>query len=762
MTREVILSIGVSVRLVASAQLSGVHTVGPGGDFPDLTAAVDASVAEGLSDSTTFVVWPGGEPIWPLTIGPIPGATAQSPLVIVSSSLDSTAIDIGTVRFEQTAHVIVDGFTISTTVDPEQAAVVFYRSQDVWLRRCRLLEVGVPDYDYFTGLIEFDLPWEGPAASHHLKRCSAISADVIVKSNGAYGNTTFDACILAGYFDMTAGHHRTFDDCDITSTYCDDVGTDHFRRCSIHSPSGVIRIKAQLIQDCEFTCTADLAAGQVFSNRMRNVEMIFGSQTLFVDNDVDTMNSSFAHYAKLIGNRFHGPVDSDGDHMQHYNNSFDAGLTIYNGPGQVVRYNNFAPGTELRTWYCGGQVEFNSLWHVRIEQPSITHLKGNNYAGSTNVDLYYMSFDERATFYDPAYVDTAGYWHATNSLLTGKSTLFGTYGQFDIDSVARSLPCDASANIICWGAMDMPDTLQVQCGDRIAPKICEGQDGLQLSPLPADGVIDEDVLALGTGFYLFMTDTNASALDSCWITYAPYPDGQTIQLYSYCGFPVDLNPSVPWFADSTLWSPTPLFEDAHDPYQVFSSDSSVLLTSTVYSAQCGELQQFFQVNISQAPLAWFSLEQFDDSVTFVAHEDCCDSIQWAFDDGTYSVEAATVHVYEEPGTYQVTLTCWVQGDSGVTYNYVVVQVDGILEVSASPLLLFPNPASDHVRIEWRSGPGAAVNVEVFDLLGRRVMDRTTDLPTDLELRGLGPGEYILQVRAKDRAARVPLIIGAGP
>lgn len=740
---------------LAWSQLAGTYTVGVGGDFEDIGVAVQAAVSDGLADSTLFLVAPDGTVPGTLYIPLLPGAASTRPLTIRSTEPDSTAVVLGRVELIEAAHIRFEGLTFATGQNPTQGALRLFRCRDIEFTRCRIQEMGTPAYAFSDALINVQLPSATPSGDIRFDRCVALSAGRVLRTMGAYGLLGFEQSSLEGVFVIPGGTKR-FDDCDIRSLAVDDQGVERFLRCTFDSPSGRMYLRGELLQDCAFVCNVDLAVGETRGNVFRNVECFQGNG-LFVGNQVDTARFIYTHGKPVIGNRFKGPVSTSGDQMRLYNNSFDVRLNINNGPGQIVRYNSFGPGALLWTYASGGLVEFNSLWDVDVFQHQSMILRNNNYAAPSSSNLYHASFDALPSFHNPLYDSSAGYWKATNLLLSGKSSFLTDWGVVDIDSVPRLLPGAAAANIICVAAAELPDTLRLVCGDRISLRLCPGQEQFVLTPLSGNGIIDMGTLPMDQGMYLYVSDTTGLLLDSCWLYREPYPDLGPVQLYAYCGFPVEVQALYPLFADSMRWEPAWLFDDPSQPFQTVQSDTTVLLTSTVFSAACGSFQQTFQLNIPAIPYAFFTEDIAIDTVRFEAWSSCCDSIHWDLGDGTYSTEANITHVYSSNGSYLVTLTCWLQGDSGVVFTYVSIQGVGLDEHATVILRAYPNPATNIVRVTG-DADGTPVHAQLVDLLGRSVMEVRGTMPLTLDVGDLSPGRYTILLDRSDGRSSIPLII----
>lgn len=744
------------LRLVAvKAQLAGTYSVGAGGDFADIVQALDSAASGGLLDSTEFVVAPEGAVLGTLFIPPLSGASATRPLIIRSSEPDSTAVVLGRVEMIEAAHIRFEGLTLAVPPGAAQGALWLFRCRDIALSRCRLVELAAPAYAFNEALVNVQLPSALPTGDVLFDRCALVSAGRVLRSMGPHGMLWFSRSTLEGTFDIPGGAKR-FDDCTIRSLAVDASGVQRFLRCTFTSPSVSITLRGTLVKDCDFACNVDLSVNEARGNTFRNVRSFQGNG-LFAGNQADTARFIYTHGKPLVGNRFTGPVNTSGDNMRMYNNSFDDELLIVNGPGQIVRYNSFGPGAFLKTRYCGGVAEFNSLWNVDIWQHGTLSLRNNNYANLSSSNVYHMSYDEHPSFHDPQHDTTAGYWKATNPLLTGKSSTLADWGVLDIDSVPRLLPDASAANTICITASNLPDSLRLLCGERIALRLCPGQEHLVLTPLPWNGAIDMSILPMGQGMNIYLADTSGLVLDSCWIVRESFPDLGPVQLYTYCGFPVEMHALYPLFADSMRWEPSWLFDDPTQPFQTVQCATSILLTSTVFSSMCGSFQETFQLNVADIPYAYFTEAIGMDTVHFEAWASCCDSIQWGLGDGTTSTESSLTHVYQSNGSFLVTLTCWLLGDSGVTYTYVYIQGVGLEEHEPAVISAHPNPANTYLRIAGDLD-GTMARVRFMDMLGRSVLETRTALPLTLDVGHLSTGRYTILIEHLNGRSLIPLII----
>ena len=83
-----------------------------------------------------------------------------------------------------------------------------------------------------------------------------------------------------------------------------------------------------------------------------------------------------------------------------------------------------------------------------------------------------------------------------------------------------------------------------------------------------------------------------------------------------------------------------------------------------------------------------------------------------------------------------------------------------LDVSAEKIKLpdfrvkvYPNPATDFIRVEWETETQKEVIVELYDLIGRRVSQKKSDDSANhiqINMQSLQRSAYLLKVYTKDR------------
>lgn len=129
------------------------------------------------------------------------------------------------------------------------------------------------------------------------------------------------------------------------------------------------------------------------------------------------------------------------------------------------------------------------------------------------------------------------------------------------------------------------------------------------------------------------------------------------------------------------------------------------------------------------------------------------SVSWDMGDGTQLSGNSILHPYDSAGRYTVFATALGQDGCSVSDSASVTVVDWALSGGYGrewSIDIFPNPASDQIVLSWQALPPAQLETEMFDMYGRRVLNRV-DQPTGgtirLDISMLVPGQYILRCKS---------------
>jgi hypothetical protein len=94
----------------------------------------------------------------------------------------------------------------------------------------------------------------------------------------------------------------------------------------------------------------------------------------------------------------------------------------------------------------------------------------------------------------------------------------------------------------------------------------------------------------------------------------------------------------------------------------------------------------------------------------------------------------------------------------------VISIVGVEELeSISNVVVFPNPATDHLTVRLNSTKGGAMNVNLIDALGKMVQANQVTVSTgtqniELNLNGIAPGIYELQMVKDGKASSSRVVI----
>lgn len=137
-----------------------------------------------------------------------------------------------------------------------------------------------------------------------------------------------------------------------------------------------------------------------------------------------------------------------------------------------------------------------------------------------------------------------------------------------------------------------------------------------------------------------------------------------------------------------------------------------------------------------------------------------DSITWNFGDGTTATGTDPVHAWPMPGNYTVVLTAHAGGCLATLVGTVVVEVNTGNEPASAPLAIAAYNNGQHLVLQ-HPFDGAAVQVEVFDAVGRQLMAHTSNNPEPilLPLHKLPDGICYVRVQsgARQSTFRVPVV-----
>jgi PKD repeat protein len=145
-------------------------------------------------------------------------------------------------------------------------------------------------------------------------------------------------------------------------------------------------------------------------------------------------------------------------------------------------------------------------------------------------------------------------------------------------------------------------------------------------------------------------------------------------------------------------------------------------------------------------------------------------LKWSFGDGTYdSTTINPVHVYAQPGIYEVclTVTNTTTGERDESCELVRVGIDVSsreIETVTGSLRSYPNPFRETTRIEFSLEHRTPIVLAVYDLMGRKVKTLISDVRTagvhhfELNASSLDAGQYYLILKTSHQETRSILSI----
>jgi hypothetical protein len=95
---------------------------------------------------------------------------------------------------------------------------------------------------------------------------------------------------------------------------------------------------------------------------------------------------------------------------------------------------------------------------------------------------------------------------------------------------------------------------------------------------------------------------------------------------------------------------------------------------------------------------------------------------------------------------------------------VVISIVGVEELETiSNVVVFPNPATDHLTVRLNSTKGGAMNVNLIDAVGKMVQANQVTVSTgtqniELNLNGIAPGIYELQMVKDGKASSTRIVV----
>lgn len=208
----------------------------------------------------------------------------------------------------------------------------------------------------------------------------------------------------------------------------------------------------------------------------------------------------------------------------------------------------------------------------------------------------------------------------------------------------------------------------------------------------------------------------------------------------------------------------PATSSTQGPHTVYYTTPGVKTVTLTINGEVTETKTAY-ITVNTKPEAGFTWSAAGTTVTFSNSSIDATGYEWDFGDGTTSEEENPVHTYASSGDYTVTLTA-LNGPCADTYSEVCAVITGLSAYSpAEEVSVSPNPAGNHVRIDW-----SAMNVKssgwlnIFDLSGKRwaSYQLTEGVSSyNADLGRLPEGVYLISLRFDDQNIVRRLVHTAG-
>jgi len=212
-----------------------------------------------------------------------------------------------------------------------------------------------------------------------------------------------------------------------------------------------------------------------------------------------------------------------------------------------------------------------------------------------------------------------------------------------------------------------------------------------------------------------------------WDVDLPAGEGYTMELSGGAPLQFSTNPDYPYAIGGALSivGTNDLVDPLADYFYFYDWDFE-------YDYACGRFPVIVEFGGTDGPTVAFSVSNdtpsTSETLTFSNSSENATDYFWKFGDGTTSTDENPTHVFQEEGTYLVTLSA-VNGDgcSVTTSQEIVVSLSTNTqdELLSANLKLYPNPTTGKLNIDLdRNNQNDLIEILVVDLLGRRVRQLT--------------------------------------
>lgn len=204
------------------------------------------------------------------------------------------------------------------------------------------------------------------------------------------------------------------------------------------------------------------------------------------------------------------------------------------------------------------------------------------------------------------------------------------------------------------------------------------------------------------------------------------------------------------FGNSYLWNPGGLTGNFQNVIPTVTTTYTVVVTN---NAGCTNTDSITVV-VLPATVAYFGYTIAGYTVHFVDSSSNATSWLWSFGDGNLSFNQSPTYTYSADGWYHVQLIVSNGVCAGDTIQlWVPVGAVGIEELNSNnDLLLYPNPGSNFVTIEWITYE-RETSLYLVNSLGQTIVDRSitnlmgTNNKQQIDVNNLPAGVYSIRIKS---------------
>ncbi|MFK7808980.1 MAG: PKD domain-containing protein, partial [Saprospiraceae bacterium] len=200
----------------------------------------------------------------------------------------------------------------------------------------------------------------------------------------------------------------------------------------------------------------------------------------------------------------------------------------------------------------------------------------------------------------------------------------------------------------------------------------------------------------------------------------------------------------------------PATSDEQNPQVTYNTPGIYPVTLGVTNAfGSNSLTLVGYVEVLDEPTAGFTATSSMATVNLMNTSTNGTSYSWDFGDGNTSTEENPSHTYDSSGEYTITLTTTNDCGTSMTTETIMITISSTeLPASVESFDLYPNPTNGSFNLEIEATPTDILRVQLFDIVGRKMMQQPFDFHTgklshQFDVRELASGTYVLQVLMGD-------------